>query len=164
MEIINKTYRDNGAIGALLDEYEKAVIELKNLIHDLSVEALTKIVDAETKDKDCRSIQSILSHVVSAGYNYTIMIRNWQGEELPFKEVLALNTPAEYLLAIDDMFKYSVELFDDYPAIKMDEYEEEKKIKSRWGQTFDVDQLMEHAIVHILRHRRQIERFMVRMN
>ena len=28
------------------------------------------------------------------------------------------------------------------------------------GKAYDFEQLMEHAIVHILRHRRQIERFL----
>jgi len=31
-------------------------------------------------------------------------------------------------------------------------------IDSRWGQRYDLEQLLEHAIVHVLRHRRQIER------
>lgn len=164
MEIINKTYRDNGAIGALLDEYEKAINELKVLIQDVTVDQLVQIVDAETKDEDCRSIQTILTHVVKAGYTYSIMVRNSKGEELAFSERKQLDTIKEYLSAIDEMFAYNVEVFQSYPNIKMEEHEEEKKMKARWGQTFDVDQLMEHAIVHILRHRRQIERFMVRMN
>jgi hypothetical protein len=28
-----------------------------------------------------------------------------------------------------------------------------------WGQLYDIEQLMEHAIVHVLRHRRQIEQY-----
>lgn len=34
-------------------------------------------------------------------------------------------------------------------------------IHTGWGVTYDLEQLLEHAIVHILRHRRQIERFML---
>jgi len=34
-------------------------------------------------------------------------------------------------------------------------------IPSRWGVTYNLEQLLEHAIVHILRHRRQIEKFML---
>ena len=29
------------------------------------------------------------------------------------------------------------------------------------GQSYDAEQLLEHAIVHILRHRRQIEKFKI---
>ena len=35
-------------------------------------------------------------------------------------------------------------------------------INAGWGPTYDVEQLLEHAIVHVLRHRRQIEKFMHR--
>lgn len=28
-----------------------------------------------------------------------------------------------------------------------------------WGPTYDLEQLIEHAIVHILRHRRQIDKW-----
>jgi hypothetical protein len=45
--------------------------------------------------------------------------------------------------------------------LKLEELDNEKKILTRWGQVFDYDQLLEHAIVHILRHRRQIERFKI---
>jgi chromosomal replication initiation ATPase DnaA len=30
------------------------------------------------------------------------------------------------------------------------------KMKTRWGQVYDIEQLTEHAVVHILRHKRQI--------
>lgn len=48
-------YRDNGAIGALLDEYEKALNELKVVIRGVQTAELVQIVDYETKDEDCRS-------------------------------------------------------------------------------------------------------------
>jgi len=35
------------------------------------------------------------------------------------------------------------------------------QIKPRWGQSYDLEQLLEHAIVQVLRHRRQIERLLV---
>lgn len=34
------------------------------------------------------------------------------------------------------------------------------QIRSGWGPVYDFEQLFEHAIVHVLRHRRQIERFL----
>lgn len=159
----NKTFRNNGAIGALLDEYEKAIEELKIIIHDVSIDNLTKIVDNKTKDEDCRSIQSILSHVVGAGYNYVIAIRKWQGESIVYKEKKRLLTIENYKTALDKMFAYNVTLFDDYPNLPLEEQDSNKKIKVSWGQRYDVEQLLEHAIVHILRHRRQIERFKLKM-
>ncbi|MFK7948040.1 MAG: DinB family protein [Saprospiraceae bacterium] len=159
-----KKYRDNGAIGALLDEYEKAIEELKMVLQPLSLNELVTIVDHETQDKDCESIQTILTHVVRAGYTYVISIRKWLGETIDYKEKETLSSIAEYSSALDEMFLYNVQLFEDYPNIKLEEYDVTKKIKVRWGQSYDVDQLLEHAIVHILRHRRQIERFLIILN
>lgn len=152
-------FRDNGAIGALLDEYEKAIKELKVIIRDLSHNDLIQVVDTETTDEDCKSIQRILSHTVTAGYNYVIETRKWLSETLEYKNLALLNTTTEYHLALDKMFAYNEQLFIDYPEIKLEEYQADTKIKVRWGQQYDVEQLFEHAIVHILRHRRQIERF-----
>jgi len=154
-------YRNNGAVGALLDEYEKSVKELCTLIEPITTEELTKVIDAETKDEDCRSIQSILSHVVSAGHNYVNEIRNWKGEEVEYAEKIKLQSTKEYISSLIIVISANEKLFADYPNIKLEENKSENKIKSRWGQIYDVEQLMEHAIVHILRHRRQIERFLL---
>ncbi len=151
--------RNNGAIGALLDEYEKAIKELKVVIQNVTPDDLVLVLDNETKDKDCKSIQTILSHVVESGYNYAVVIRKWLGEELEYKNKESLYSVVDYNFALDKMFEYNEELFNNYPNIQLEEYNPNKKINVRWGQIYDVDQLFEHAIVHILRHRRQIERF-----
>lgn len=154
-----KKFRDNGTIGALLDEYEKALVELKSCIENVSENLLVKIVDNETKDKDCKSIQTILSHVIESGYTYVIEIRKWKGEEIGCMKKEFLTKIEDYQLAIDEMFRFNEALFLDYPKIKMNEKDASKKITTRWGQQFDVEQLFSHAIVHVLKHRRQIERF-----
>ncbi len=159
-----KKYRHNGAIGALLDEYEKSIQELKVVINGISGDDLVEIVDAKTKDEDCKSIQTILTHIVRAGYTYAIEVRKWLGEEIEYTNIALLDSIDEYNLVLDKMFAYNEKLFEDYPAIKLEENETNKKILVKWGQYYDVEQLYEHAIVHILRHRRQIERFILKLN
>lgn len=158
-----KKHRNNGAIGALLDEYEKALNELKDLIRPLTAEHLTTIVDAETEDEDCRSIQTILSHVVQSGHNYVVYIRQWKGEQIERFENQKLDSIGLYINALNVLLAYNEELFLDYPLLPLEELEEAKKVPVRWGQKYDVEQLFEHAIVHILRHRRQIERFLLQI-
>ncbi|MBS0000331.1 MAG: DinB family protein [Cyclobacteriaceae bacterium] len=158
-----KKFRNNGAIGALLDEYEKAILEIKEITGSLTDHELKQIVDKETKDPDCVSIQSILGHVIRAGYNYVIVIRKSLGEQIEYRTAPAFDTKEEYRNELGEMFKYNEKLFSDYPDIQLEQYEEAKKIPVRWGQKYDVEQLFEHAIVHLLRHRRQIERFMIRI-
>jgi hypothetical protein len=48
----------------------------------------------------------------------------------------------------------------EHPNIPLEEYDPSKKILTHWGQVYDIDQMMEHAIVHVLKHRRQIQRFL----
>lgn len=158
-----KQYRTNGAIGAILDEYERAIQELKQVIAPISDEKLITIVDSTTKDPACRSIQTILSHVVKAGYSYAIETRRHLGESIDFVTAVALDSTTDYQLALDKMFRFNEQLFMDYPNLKMEENDQAKKMIVRWGQTYDVEQLFEHAIVHILRHRRQIERFLIHL-
>lgn len=156
-------YRDNGAKGALLDEYERAIKDLKVCIDGLSDSSLKLIVDHETKDEDCRSIQSILTHVVKAGYDYVVYVRRSQAEKIDLKNRVLFDTVPEYASALDVMFQYNEQLFEDYPDLKLESYDPQDKMLTRWGQIFDVEQIIEHAIVHILRHRRQIERFKLRI-
>jgi len=56
--------RNNGAIGALLDEYEKVIIELREVISTISYNELIEIVNDNAKCDDLRSTQNILSHVL----------------------------------------------------------------------------------------------------
>jgi uncharacterized damage-inducible protein DinB len=160
---IKSNYRDNGAIGALLDEYEKALNELIDIIEHITEEELLEIVDKNTKDKDCRSIQAILNHVLRAGYNYAIEIRRHLGESYEFLVPELMTSTKAYKKALRGMFAFNEVLFSDHKNLELEEYSDHKKIKVRWGQSYDIEQLLEHAIVHILRHRRQIERFLLQM-
>ncbi len=160
---IMSNYRNQGAVGALLDEYKKALEELKRVIQDLSLVELTAIVDDQTDDEDCKSIQTILSHVVKAGYGYVVSIRKWLKEDEQYKPNVLLDSIESYYNALDEMFLYNTELFQDYPKIQLEEHDASNKILVSWGQLYDVEQIFEHAIVHVLRHRRQIERFIIRL-
>jgi len=158
-----KQYRNNGAAGAILDEYEKSINELKEVLTNISHAHLTAIADDKTEDPDCKSIQSILTHVIRAGYCYVIEIRRSLGEQIDYVERKTLRTIGQYKSELDKMFKYNEQLFRDYPNLRIEEKDSNKKINVAWHQQYDVEQLLEHAIVHILRHRRQIERFLIKL-
>ncbi len=147
-----------GAKGALLDEYEKALSELKQVISDVSPMELTLLADKTTSDPNCISIQSVLTHVVYAGYTYANYIRKLKNAPFKLWDKASRAAIAGYDNDLDQMFFYTIETFGFFT-------EEEtmqptsNKILSHWGQTYDIEQMWEHAIVHVLRHRRQIEKF-----
>lgn len=156
---MQKTFR-KGAVGAMMDEYERAALELRRTVQNISEEEFTRIADAETEDEDCRSIQTVMSHVVRAGYGYANYIReqfSMTAEPFEPRQIAHREIGGE----IDKMLGYTIETLDGKWEMTDDEICR-IKINSRWGVIYDLEQLLEHAIVHILRHRRQVEKFLLK--
>lgn len=152
-----------GAIGALMDEYEKAAVELKNVVKSINQNSFVKIVDAETEDPDCRSIQTIMNHVVRAGYGYANYIRKYFNKNLTERiEDYELISQEKTCTELDMMLNYTVETLNDIWNMKYDDIFK-TKIITTWGPEYNLEQLLEHAVVHILRHRRQIEKFLTKI-
>jgi len=153
-----------GSIKALLDEYKKAINELITVIKPLNDKSLAMVVDNETKDPDCRSIQTILSHIICSGYGYTIYIENSIGANKPRLERETFHSISPYIDHLRLMFEYCENFFNSNINLTIEQTDNSKKITVNWGQQYDIEQLFEHAIVHILRHRRQIENFIKKQN
>lgn len=152
-----KEYR-KGAVGALMDEYERAGDELMRLIAGLRDAEFEAVRDLQTRDEDCRSIQTVVHHVVTSGYSYALYLRAALSESGTRPEV-PLGTRAESVEQLRAMLAYTAAALEGRWEIP-DEQASAVRIQSRWGETYDFEQMLEHAIVHVLRHRRQIERFL----
>jgi hypothetical protein len=154
-----KAYRQ-GAVGALMDEYERAAVELVSILDKITDEEFERIRDTRTQDEDCRSIQTIMRHVIRAGYGYAGYMRtSWEKEPvIRWDEPVSRGQiPGE----MKKMLDYMVETLDSKWGMSEKEATE-MKMTVRWGPVYDFEQLFEHAIVHVLRHRRQIDRFLGR--
>lgn len=146
-----------GAIAALIDEYKKAVDELIEVIEPISQQQLLKTIEPESSNPDCISIQTILTHVIASMFSYAVYIENSIGLKTIRPERLQFDQAAPYISRLREALKYNEDFFARNPDITMEEFDQSKKINTRWGQQYDVEQMLEHAIVHILRHRRQIK-------
>lgn len=155
-----KKYR-LGAVGALLDIYEEAITELKKEIETITDQALTIIIDHQTTNENCRSFQTILSHVVYSGYGYANSIHNLKGNNIVRPNKTSHATVELYLKDLDDVFIYTENVFKLIGDNEIEQLDNLLKIKTGWSQLYDIEQLMEHAIVHILRHKRQIKKFRI---
>jgi uncharacterized damage-inducible protein DinB len=152
---MTKIYR-KGAVGALMDEYERAVLELRGIVETTSESDYDKIFDAATTNEDCRSIQTIMSHVIRACYGYANTIRVVFSIEKQVYELKQLSK-SEVLEKLDEAMQYTVETLED----RWEMPDEEIFATSMKGDyPEDLEQKLEHAIVHILRHRRQIDKFL----
>jgi len=150
-----------GAIAALIDEYKKAVDELIMVIKPINQQQLLRNIEPLSSNTDCISIQTILTHVTASMFSYAVYIENAIGIESIRPERLQFDRVEHYISRLQEAFKYNEDFFSRNPDITMEEFDQAKKINTNWGQQYDVEQLLEHAIVHILRHRRQIENALV---
>ena len=156
---MTKTYRP-GAVGALMDEYERAGADLTTVLESISDEEYERVRDTKTNDPNCVSIQTIMTHVIRAGYNYAAYMREAWGIQ-PVVRWDEKVSRADAIVQFRAMLAYMVETL----RTKWDLTDEESnamQMTVRWGPIFNFEQLFEHAIVHVLRHRRQIERFLGR--
>ena len=109
-------------------------------------------------DADYQSRDHLVGHVVRAARNYL----TWIGEQLgrPVKDVDMENDS----LKIAPRFKAFVEEIlaawrRHLPAVEDAELEP-ATYKSRWGVLFSIESMLEHAVVHPMRHRYQLERLL----
>jgi len=151
--------RRHGATGALLDEYERALRDLKECTGLFEDKDLHVIVDPLTTDERCRSVQTVLTHVVSSAYSYAVYIGNHRGMALQRPQPALRDSSTAYFEDLDQAFAFTCKVLEQVPDTALEEPDETRKIKTTWKQTYDIEQMMEHAIVHLLRHRRQLEGF-----
>jgi len=154
---MNKIYRP-GAIGALTDEYEKALNELKTLLSGITDDQFNAIVDSSVKE-DFQSVKNIVIHIVKSGYVYANHIRKRFGNNIDKNEI-NINSIHEAFFQLDKMFHYTVETFEDKWLLSDDDLLN-TIIKTSWT-TYDLEAIIEHSIVHILRHRLQIEKLLIK--
>lgn len=158
---MSKSYRDayrNGAVGALMDEFERATEELTQLIEDLTDDEFETVRNPGAPDEEFRSIQTVVNHVVRAGYAHANHLRMALSAHGSRPEV-PLGARSESVEQLAEMLAYMVATLDGRWQMT-EEQIEAVEIQSRWGTTYDLEQMLEHAVVHVLRHRRQIERFL----
>lgn len=149
-----------GAVGAMMDEYERAANEFLDLVMQLDVGAFEKVRDTKTTDDECRSIQTVAAHVIGSGHAYADYFRDQWGMPKSSPERLVYTLP-EVPVRLHAMLAYTVETLEGRWQMT-DEEIMAVRIRTRWGGLYDVEQLLEHAIVHVLRHRRQVEKFLAR--
>lgn len=149
------SYR-KGALGALLDEYERVAAELRNVLLNLSEADYARVVDSNTNDENCRSAQTIMAHVISAGYGYAACIRGAfrKEAERPPKRLPAYD---QVLPELEAMLAYTSATFEgkwEYSSADI----RNTVMRTSWHVTYDLEQMLEHAVVHVMRHRRHIEK------
>jgi len=141
-----------------MDEYERAASELANLLKTLD-EARFVVEYPQEADKCC-SVQKIMRHVIRAAYGFANDIRGALNVPVTVTS-LPTNLEDKYgsVASLEKALNYTAAALADKWTMSDDEIEK-IKMPTPWGTTYTLEQMLEHAIVHLLRHRRQIERLL----
>src|SRR4030042_304448 len=143
---MERTFRP-GAIGALMDEYERVALELKNLLCTIIQEEFIKIFNPHTKDENCKSIQSIMKHVVGAGYRYADQICTFLKKPVVNHNYHIYNI-VHAIEELEKVIQFTSEMIIDNLKMSDDEILATRQA-TRWG-FYDIEMMFENAIVHIL--------------
>lgn len=154
---MNKKNFRTGAIGALMDEYERATYDLITILEKLPADKFERIYDPKTTDEHCRSIKSIINHVVDAAYRYANQIRIFLAI-VPVKPEFKIENTKDAVRALNKVLTFTANSIEGFWNLSDDQILATRQ-QTKWG-LYDIEMMFEHAIVHILRHRRQIEKFL----
>lgn len=110
-----------------------------------------------TEDPDCASLDALLRHVLSCARHYMVWLCDKL--ELPDPGIRPLpEDPDRAAAEVDDYLAHLLERWDG-PLVELDEPTVERAtFTSGWGVDYCVDGMLEHAVMHPLRHEYQIQR------
>ena len=163
-EISSDQWADySGSLRAILDEYARALRELDSVVRPIPQQVY--LAASALSDKEFPSIRVIMEHVIGAANVYVDYIddaiRGTDGGRRTHASTYS--TPEEAMGSAWEAFRRMVDLLGSIKGWG-DEELEKALLVTRWNQQFDAEQMLEHAIVHILRHRRQIERWLASLS
>lgn len=148
-----------GPFGALMDEYARAAADFCAFVETLDASRFA--AERPSKDPNTASPRAICLHVYGAARRYSDYVRKARG--LPHDEKFlpapgAVEGPGAVRGRLAEALRYTEGalegLYDADEAVHT-----AIRFPVRWGPTYDPEMILEHAVVHLLRHRRQLERW-----
>ncbi|MCP3914677.1 MAG: hypothetical protein GY711_03855 [bacterium] len=111
----------------------------------------------ETNDPDYASLEHLLRHVVGCARGYMVWMCEVLG--LPDPEIEALPDAAALAPRVDEYLAHVLERWR-VPLRDVSDKRFGEVYDARWGTAYSVDAMMEHAVMHPIRHAFQLEELM----
>ena len=107
----------------------------------------------ETDDTDYESLESLLTHLLCAGRGYM----TWICEKLNLADPEIEPCPEAHKVAAK-ADAYMAHLLERWhlPLANVTEERMEAHFTSRWGEEFSIEGMLEHAVMHPIRHEFQL--------
>jgi hypothetical protein len=149
----------SGLFGALMDEYARAADDFCRVVETFDHARF----DAERPSSDPHTVspRAICLHVVGGAHRYAHYIRKARGVDFVERYEAApesIHSPED----VRALLASGIMLTEETVEPLRDATEEQIQAISftvRWGPRYDPEMILEHAVCHLLRHRRQLERW-----
>jgi uncharacterized damage-inducible protein DinB len=110
-----------------------------------------------TDDPAYQSLDTLLRHVFSCARGYMRWI--CAKLEMPDPEIRPVPEPDAMARTADDYLEHVLSRWRESLAAVTEE-QLDREYAARWGTTYCVDAMLEHAVMHPIRHRFQLEELM----
>jgi len=109
-------------------------------------------------DESYENRERLAGHVLMAARGYLTRIGEWVGR--PVSDVDGSQDPHEIVRRASEFADHVLSAYRRHLAEVSNEELEPQVHRTRWGDLMSVENLLEHAVVHPMRHRIQLERIL----
>ena len=109
-------------------------------------------------DADYESPERLVAHVQGSARGY--LLWTWEVLERPIEGLPMTRDVAVIVPRLDAFMDETLEAWRRHLAPLEDAQLAPKQYMSRWGEPHTIEQMLEHAVVHPMRHRIQLERIL----
>ena len=109
-------------------------------------------------DADYESPERLVAHVQGSARSYLLWV--WEVLERPIEGLPLIRDPNVIVPRLDAFMEETLDGWRRHLVPLENEQLAPKQYLSRWGEPHTIEQLLEHAVVHPMRHRIQLERIL----
>jgi hypothetical protein len=149
----------SGPFGALMDEYARAAEDFCRVVDRFDLARF----DAERRSNNPSTVspRAICLHVIGCAHRYAHYIRKARGVDFIERfdpDPARLHAPRDVRALLTEGIVLMEETVE--PLLTASEQDiQALSFAVRWGPHYDPEMILEHAVCHALRHRRQLERW-----
>jgi len=149
----------SGPFGALMDEYARAAEDFCRVVESFDLARFN--AERPSNNPNTVSPRAICLHVIGAAHRYAHYIRKACGVDFVERyeaDPERLRSPWDVRVLLAEGTVLTEETVE--PLLKATDQDiQALSFTVRWGPRYDPEMILEHAVCHLLRHRRQLERW-----
>jgi hypothetical protein len=149
----------SGPFGALMDEYARAAEDFCRVIESFNLARFH--AERPSNNPNTVSARAIGLHVIGCAHLYAYYIRKARGVDFVERyeaDPARLHSPRDVRALLAEGIVLTEETVE--PLLNATAQDiQALSFTVRWGPRFDPEMMLEHGVCHLLRHRRQLERW-----